>query len=151
MSFKRHHIILPVFFIFFIFVLSSLPVSTILARIYNMTFFQYLKCEIKQYSPVSVRTLRSIVQNGLHIPIFAILTFLWLQFFRIKGVPGKKKFLYTFLIVLLISHLDEFYQYWLPERDASVLDLVLDMLGFFLGLIIFNRISATPANFKEQN
>jgi len=150
MSLKRNHILWPVLFIVFIFVLSSLPVETILARINSFEPVRQLKQEIKQFSPVSARTLRSIVQNGLHIPIFAILTFLWLQFFRRKGIPGKKAVLYTFLIVLFISHLDEFYQYFLPERDASILDLFLDMLGFALGLTIFQLIPARPANCKEQ-
>jgi len=142
MNLKRPYILLPVLFIVFIFVLSSLPVATIMAKINSTAFIRQLKADLRQFSPVSACTLKAVAQNGLHVPIFGILTILWLRFFKQQQIAYIKALFYTFLIVLFISHLDELYQFFLPERDASILDLFLDMLGFTVGVAIFHFISA---------
>jgi len=151
MTLNKNYIVLPLLFIVFIFVLSSLPVQTITAKINSIGFVQQLKIELKQYSPVRLSTVRVMLQNSLHVPVFGILSFLWLRFFKKKQIAYKKALLYTFLIVLFISHLDELYQFFLPQRDASILDLFLDMLGFILGVAIFNLAPSRTVHLKEQN
>jgi VanZ family protein len=77
----------------------------------------------------------------LHIPLYGILTF----FLVLSFPPGEKtrsKFRYIFpaLIAIGVAILDEFYQSFIPSREASLVDVLLDILGIFLVMILFPRL-----------
>jgi VanZ family protein len=77
----------------------------------------------------------------LHIPLYGILTF----FLVLSFPPGEKtrsKFRYIFpaLIATGVAILDESYQSFIPSREASIVDVFLDILGIFLVMILFPRL-----------
>jgi len=150
MSLKKNYIIFPILFVIFIFILSSLPVETISDKISALGFVKYLKIEVKNYLPIQLSVVKEIIQNMLHIPLFAILAFLWMSFFRKRQINYKKAVLYTCLITFLISNLDELYQLFVPERDASFLDLFLDMIGLLLGVVIYT-VTNKSANMAKRS
>ena len=43
----------------------------------------------------------------------------------------------TFLVCIVYALSDEFHQYFVLGRDASVLDIALDSVGAILGLAVF--------------
>jgi len=83
--------------------------------------------------------LKRIICNLAHIPVFVLLTFFWLKALE----PGKKerhskKYIALILACLLLFAVsDEFHQYFVPGRSATIMDLGLDLLGILFGLSVY--------------
>jgi VanZ family protein len=123
-----------------IIILSFLPVNRIKAGIKkSLGISDEIKTRIKSMMPVKVSP--SDIQNVLHIPFFGILGFLWMMFFKKRGLEFKKAVVYTLAIVLVFSLLSEFLQFFLPSRDISLGDFLFDVIGCIGGIIICRLIS----------
>ena len=73
----------------------------------------------------------------LHIPLYAVLTFLLMWAFRSPGAKvGLKRIVLIICGVGLVAVLDEFHQSFLPTRDASVTDVALDLVGISVAAAI---------------
>jgi hypothetical protein len=105
----------------------------------------------------------------LHIPLYGILTFLLVFSFlplKLKGkvpnnpeahrlsisLPTRVNTLMHFLIPALIASgvgiADEIHQAYIPSRDASIIDVFLDLIGISLVIIITRKL--TPKFFKHD-
>lgn len=77
----------------------------------------------------------------LHIPLYGLLTILlFLAIYPDPKSSNKKSYLLAALIAGAVSILDEIYQSFLPNREASVVDILLDIGGIICGLYISKRI-----------
>ena len=77
------------------------------------------------------------VQNLLHIPLFGLLAYLWLNALTKNGCPAKKKLIITIIITLGYGLLDEFHQTFVPGRYGSLIDSLLNLVGIFMGILFF--------------
>jgi VanZ family protein len=71
----------------------------------------------------------------LHIPLYGILTtFLSLSMKRSSRlwIPG--------LVAFVIAIVDEIYQGFVPGRDASVIDGLIDVIGIVVALCIIRKV-----------
>ena len=77
------------------------------------------------------------LQNALHLPLYATLQILWL---RALIKPGRG-LLFAFYLALTLTCgygiLDELHQAFVPGRYASVLDVLLNLLGGLLGAALY--------------
>ncbi|MBI5967772.1 MAG: VanZ family protein [Deltaproteobacteria bacterium] len=78
----------------------------------------------------------------LHIPLYAILTVLLV----LTLCPGQKtnsppRYILAGLIAIAVAILDELYQSFLPSRDASITDVLLDVTGVSLVFFLFRGLS----------
>jgi VanZ family protein len=72
----------------------------------------------------------------LHIPLYGILTFLLLRAVRSDSQDGfSSRLLIAGLIAGAVGALDEWHQSFIPMRDASFGDVLLDWGG--IGIMIF--------------
>ena len=76
----------------------------------------------------------------LHIPLFGILTFLII----LSVDPGKepyspKQLLGSGFLAALVAVVDEIHQTFIPTRDGSAGDVLLDLLGIAVTLLFFHR------------
>jgi len=98
--------------------------------------------DLSTYNPYSL----------LHIPLYAILTFLLiLSFMPLKFNPGNPSnpityFLLSGGVALFVAIADEIHQAYVPGRDASVTDVLLDMVGISLALFLFFRFLKTKTS-----
>jgi VanZ family protein len=79
-----------------------------------------------------------IISNLAHIPAYALLTFLWLKAFERRSANHSfmaVAFILFGLILFAVS--DEIHQSFIPRRSASYMDIGLDFIGIFFGLVIF--------------
>jgi len=88
----------------------------------------------------------------LHIPLYGILTFLLiLSLVPFKFNPTnssnpsnpinpKAHFLLPGGIASIVAIIDEIHQAYVPGRDASITDVLLDMVGISLVLFLFFRL-----------
>jgi VanZ family protein len=76
----------------------------------------------------------------LHIPLYGILTFLLIfSFVPMTQLPNYliTRFLVVGIIALIVAIADEIHQAYVPGRDASITDVLLDLGGIILILFIF--------------
>ena len=79
----------------------------------------------------------------LHIPLYGILTILLiLSLVPITQLPNYliTRFLVVGFIALIVAIADEMHQAYVPGRDASVTDVLLDFVGIILVLFLFFRL-----------
>jgi VanZ family protein len=84
-----------------------------------------------------VMRLTPTVQNLLHIPLFGLLAYLWLNALTKNGCPAKKKLIITIIITLGYGLLDEFHQTFVPGRYGSLIDILLNLGGILMGILFF--------------
>lgn len=77
------------------------------------------------------------LQNLLHIPLFALLQFLWLRALAAQGARGAGLFASSLLITVGYGLLDEFHQSFVPGRYASLTDLLLNLTGALVGVLVY--------------
>jgi VanZ family protein len=85
----------------------------------------------------------------LHIPLYGILTVLLIfSIIPFKNSPNSQRnqkdqatpFLFAGLIALGIAVADEIHQAYIPGREASFTDVLLDAIGIALVLLLIHRI-----------
>ncbi len=94
----------------------------------------------------------------LHIPLYGILTVLLIfSFFPMKfklnnptnsmdSINSKTRLLVVGSIALVVGIADEIHQAYVPGRDASVTDVLLDLVGIILVLFCAFRVYRTKKN-----
>ena len=90
----------------------------------------------------SNNSLDRTLSNLAHIPAFALLAFLWFRAFPKTQNNKTELLLIVGLILFAIS--DEVHQSMIPGRTAAISDIVLDLIGIFLGFAaykVFDRIN----------
>lgn len=82
-------------------------------------------------------TVEQVISNLLHIPAFALLTFLWIKALGLESTnwkSGNKKALVWLLLALAcFGALDEVHQSFVPGRFASFMDFGLNLVGILVG------------------
>jgi hypothetical protein len=90
----------------------------------------------------------------LHIPLYGILALLLILSFSSRqkkalnpsnpsnpSNPRNSSNLFVAgIIALVVAIADEIHQAYLPNRDASIVDVFLDMIGIILCMLIVKRI-----------
>ncbi len=87
-----------------------------------------------------LRRLSPLVQNLLHIPLYAILA--GIGYWALAGYTSEKRYKagLTLLMFLAFSIIDETYQATVPGRTSSLLDVALDATGGILALVVLVRM-----------
>lgn len=98
---------------------------------------------ISEFNPLSL----------LHIPLYGILTVLLLLGFAAgkKGSP-RSRYIFVALGAIVVGILDEYYQSFIPTRDASLGDVFLDIVGVSLVTVLAYRFPPSLwANFPKNS
>lgn len=80
------------------------------------------------------------IQNLLHIPVFGVLSWLWLQAFQCRRLQPRHAAAAAILLTGVYGVLDEWHQSFVPGRYGSFTDLSLDVLGALLGVLVGLRL-----------
>ena len=84
--------------------------------------------QIEEFNPYSL----------LHIPLYGILTLLiLLSSYTGKEEYTKNRLFASGLIAGVVGAMDEFHQSFIPTRDGSLSDVLLDILGIVLTIFLF--------------
>ncbi|MCK5591334.1 MAG: VanZ family protein [Candidatus Pacebacteria bacterium] len=81
--------------------------------------------------------IKEILNNLAHIPLYGILGYFLIILFKHLRT-GTKAFMYTIVCGMSIAGFDEFFQSFIPGRTVSNMDLMLDLTGICLGIIVVN-------------
>ena len=75
--------------------------------------------------------------HGFEFLVLSLIIFLTLKSFDIKN---RECIIYTLFIVLLYAVIDEYRQLYIPGRNSSVRDIVIDFIGGIVGVVILQFI-----------
>ncbi|MBL1260949.1 MAG: VanZ family protein [Thiotrichaceae bacterium] len=128
MSVSRICLILPCLYMGVIFLLSSIQGDGSPATV----------------DPITGAT-KAILYNGAHIPLFALLAWLWCWSLTAWGIALNKRLILAFCLTAIYGVSDEWHQSFTPGRDASFLDVMLDMLGAYLALYFYRTQRASAS------
>ena len=78
------------------------------------------------------------IDKVAHFIEYWVLGFLWSRALKSKQEMPKAT-LIAFVITFLYAVSDEIHQYFVPNRDASVYDVIADGLGGWLGIWVYRR------------
>ncbi|MHC4271740.1 MAG: VanZ family protein [Planctomycetota bacterium] len=109
----------PIFLMMLIFISSSIPMPEDMGQLRFLT------------------ELNPKIQNLLHIPLFGLLAYLWLNSLMAAGYPILNAIILSLTITILFGCVDEIYQTLIPGRYGSLTDLAFNFIGIILGTIVF--------------
>ena len=81
--------------------------------------------------------LKPAIQNLLHIPMFAILAFLFLQVLKNYKFPGWNRNFWVLFYAVCFGTINEAIQIVIPGRYGGVIDIVLNFVGAVVGILIY--------------
>ncbi|MFS0865449.1 VanZ family protein [Fredinandcohnia sp. 179-A 10B2 NHS] len=111
--------IAPFAYMFFIWILSSLPSDAIVDTGYSWD---------------------NAFKESLHLIEFGILYGLWVLFFLSSGNLTSRTNLIAAALSIAYGFVDEAHQYFVPYRSATIIDLVKDTIGV---LVLFFIVKAS--------
>ncbi len=83
------------------------------------------------------------IDKVLHFFAYALLGALFLRALKTTRIKNKLKL--VLILSVLLSSLygisDEIHQYFVPHRDADLMDILADMLGAIMGVYIYQAIA----------
>lgn len=118
MAFVRNKFLPPLLLMVFIFIESSIPMDG---------------------GPGGIKFLTDLdpnLQNLLHIPLYACLSFLWFRAFSYSGVSTAKRVVLALFITIAYGCLDEVHQTFVPGRYGGLMDIYFDTVGAITGFLI---------------
>jgi VanZ family protein len=81
--------------------------------------------------------LKPTIQNLLHVPMFAILSFLFLLMLQTFQIKNWKRNAIAFLSSGIFGLINEIIQIPVPGRYGGLTDILLNFAGAILGIIAF--------------
>lgn len=84
-----------------------------------------------------LQTINTIIYNGAHIPLFALLAWLWCWSLAGWNTPPRRRLMLAFCFTTIYGVVDEWHQSFTPGRDTSFLDVMLDMLGAYIAVCFY--------------
>lgn len=94
-----------------------------------------IKPEDEDYYQVFV-WLPPDIQNLLHIPVYAVLAWLWWRALEARLDRRRNAAATALLITVAYGFLDEWHQSFVPGRYGSFTDIALDCAGALLGVAV---------------
>jgi VanZ family protein len=89
----------------------------------------------------SVALIDLVVKKAGHMAEYAILAALAFWAARRGALSAAKRaFLWALLVAASYAVTDEMHQYFVPGRDARLLDVGFDVLGACVGLLVISRV-----------
>ena len=83
------------------------------------------------------------IDKVLHFVAYALLGALFLRAFKTSRIKNNVKLMLILSVLLssLYGISDEIHQYFVPHRDADLMDVLADMLGGIMGVYIYQAIT----------
>lgn len=90
-------------------------------------------------SPSLIQGIPPLVQNLLHAPLYFGLAACLLWGLETVTTCRKTQFALTLVVTFCFSVIDETFQYFIPGRTSSCLDLLIDLTGASLAIYFYHR------------
>lgn len=101
---------------------------------------QALRKSVLSWPQINKTTMQNVIRDVVvnllgFIPLGLVLT---ATLNRLEGVGGRTIWAAVLLYSFCFSLIIEIVQIWMPSRDSSILDLILNTFGGWLGVVLYN-------------
>lgn len=120
--------VITIMIIIFIFSHDSGSTSTIKSNIFVDQFYNIFNFNINR------RLLTKIIRKSAHISLYALLGFSVSNYLIDFN---KKIYINSILFILIYSISDEVHQLFIPNRSGSIIDILIDLIGGIIGIILW--------------
>ena len=120
--------VITIMIIIFIFSHDSGSTSTIKSNILVNGFYNIFNFNINR------RLLTRIIRKSAHISLYALLGFSVSNYLIDFN---KKIYINSILFILIYSISDEVHQLFIPNRSGSIIDILIDLIGGIIGIILW--------------
>lgn len=83
-----------------------------------------------------IEKLHPIIRKLAHFSIYAIVGFSMMGFMCTFDIRNILKLIISFSIGVIYAITDEVHQYFIPDRNASIIDVCIDSVGVLTGIFI---------------
>lgn len=109
---------------------TSKTVSEIIVQSTNMSKNKKQKDEL-------IKSIDPYIRKIAHFTLYAIGGIFTINYLRTINIKRNRQFIISELIGILYAISDEFHQHFINYREAQFTDVLIDTVGFTLGIIIF--------------
>lgn len=89
------------------------------------------------------------IRKLAHIVTYAVLGILAIRWVHAWAGVGRRIWLGTIVLCVLYASLDEVHQSFVPSRTASGFDVLFDLFGAVVGMILAHRLIRRAAHITE--
>ena len=89
----------------------------------------------------------ALVKKGAHFLAYAVLSVLAWRLFR----EGQRPYLWAFLLTVLYAISDEYHQSYIPGRNGTLIDVLIDSLGGVTALFSLRKNWLRSFGFRHQS
>ncbi len=89
--------------------------------------------------------LKPAVQNLLHVPMFAVLAFLFRLILQTVPIENWKRNAIALLGSGFFGLINEIIQIYVPGRYGGLTDILLNLAGAILGIVVFGLIEKSKS------
>jgi VanZ family protein len=119
-----------------------------LALLIYMAVLAYMSLVSFHAPGEEVSVLKQVFENLMHVPAYAVLTFLWVRSF---GEVSRKTLLRSAAIAMAYGILMEFLQGLTPDRTPSLMDVGLNAIGVGIVVAAYKIRSSKAGREKKSN
>lgn len=120
--------VITIMVIIFIFSHDSGSISTIKSNILVDGFYNIFNFNINR------KLLTKLIRKSAHISLYALLGFSVSNYLIDFN---KKIYINSILFILIYSISDEVHQLFIPNRSGSIIDILIDLIGGIIGIILW--------------
>ena len=80
--------------------------------------------------------LKPTIQNMLHIPMYIVLSVLFLQILQNYQIEGWRAYIFVFLGAGFFGIINEIIQIVIPGRYGGMVDIGLNLVGAIIGILL---------------
>ena len=89
-----------------------------------------------------------IIRKFAHFSIYTVVGFLLMALISTYNLERSKKIKISFIIGIIYAISDEIHQSFIPGRAAKLMDVMIDSVGVFVGILILMLILAIMKKIK---
>jgi glycopeptide antibiotics resistance protein len=94
--------------------------------------------------------LKPALQNLLHIPLFMLLSILWLQVLQNYKPLLRSRIILALILSCFIGIFTEYIQIFVPGRYPSVIDMGFNTLGAMLGIAFYAKLERSSESLIKR-
>jgi VanZ family protein len=98
-----------------------------------------LKWLFPSLPPQEVNMVHVMCRKAAHVLEYFVLGILTWRAFRGEGHIGKRLWIQSAVLVLVVALSDEFHQSFVPSRTSSIMDVGYDFIGGIAALLLLSR------------
>jgi hypothetical protein len=125
-------------------------IAVLVGGILCMLGTSFLSLDLNASSIPFIRLDKAAVYNMLHVPLFILITVLWLQIVQVYRLSAWQKAISAFCFSFSVGTLYEALQVLNPGRSASLEDIFINAAASLIGIALYLALDRSKPNLLRK-